>query len=343
VKPGARFAASLAASLVLHLWLVWQWFPRWTGDGVVEPLPIEARLEGPAAQPPKVAQQAPAVPPRRRAAPAAAVPEPSAATAPAPPQAAEPDATPAAVEPAATGESPAPLLPGAAAPAPPDSAASPAAAPAIRLNPLPRRVELAYRVRYGPATGSQVLVWVREGDTYTVTSVVAPTGLTSLFYSARFSQTSRGRFTDRGLVPEQFWEQRGDKRSQARFDQEHATLVVESSKGVRTLPLPPGAQDSLSLFFQLALVAPDFPAETGAVFSGKSLNSYRYRVVGEEPLETRLGTLRTLHVERVVEGRQARFEVWLAIERFYLPVRVLRVEDSGVEAELNVERLERSD
>jgi len=222
----------------------------------------------------------------------------------------------------------------------PEPASTPAveadAAPPV-LNPLPTRLDLHFQVRYGPASGEQTLMWVNEGERYTLTSVTAATGLASVFYRGRFVQTSRGRMTSRGLVPEEFWDQRGDKHSSARFDAANGTLTLSPAKGApRHFAYSGDVQDALSLFFQLSLTAPppDGPLSY-AVFNGKKLRTYTYRVRGEETLETALGALRTLHLERVTDG-EGRFEIWLAADRHYLPVRVLRVEDSGAEGELTI-------
>jgi hypothetical protein len=43
--------------------------------------------------------------------------------------------------------------------------------------------------------------------------------------------------------------------------------------------------------------------------------------------------LRALHLARAVNG-DGRFEIWLAVDRHYLPVRVLRSDDKGSEMEL---------
>jgi hypothetical protein len=203
------------------------------------------------------------------------------------------------------------------------------------LNPLPPRIDMNFQVRYGIARGEQTLVWVNDGEHYTITSVAAATGLAGVFYSGRFVQTSRGRITPRGLAPEEFWDQRGDKRSSARFDADNATLTLNRpNEAPRHFALPDVAQDVLSLFFQLALTAP--PAERQlafTVFNGKKLRHYSYQVRSEETLDTAFGPLRTLHLARTADA-DGRFEVWLAIDRYYLPVRVLRSDDKGGEMEL---------
>lgn len=221
-----------------------------------------------------------------------------------------------------------------AAPAKPESAAAP-----VHLNDLPARLDLRFQVRYGLASGEQTLVWVNEGGHYTLTSVVGATGLTGLFYRGRFVQTSRGRITPRGLQPETFWDQRGDKRSSARFDVAQGQLTLMSEQGApRHFTYQGEVQDALSLFFQLALTAPPNGQQTYTVFNGKKLRNYTYEVRGEETLETVLGALRTLHVARVADN-DGRFEAWLAIDRHYLPVRVVRSDDKGNEMELRLQSI----
>jgi len=319
---------ALAGSLLLHVGLLgglnWT-LPQW--QDAFEPAPIEARL-----MPPPVA--APRPPPA----------QPPARPSPAPPPLPPAEVVAEAAVPAAPAE--------VAAVTPPDgmpaemSAAEPvpASPPSMEaeevlppLNPLPRRIDLRFQVRYGPARGEQTLVWINEGDRYTLTSVAAATGLTGVFYSGRFVQTSRGRITPRGLAPEEFWDQRGDKLSTARFDSASNTLTLTPAKGApRHFDYQEEVQDVLSLFFHLALTAP--PPDgllTYTVFNGKKLRNYTYEVRGEETLQTGLGALRTLHLVRRADV-DGRFEIWLAIDRHYLPVRILRAEKAGVDGELAI-------
>lgn len=208
------------------------------------------------------------------------------------------------------------------------------------LNALPPRLDLRFQVRYGLASGEQTLVWVADGERYTLTSVATATGLAGVFYRGQFVQTSQGRITARGLVPEEFWDQRGDKRSSARFDAVGGTLTLNPAKGTpRHFAYQGDVQDALSLVFQLALTAPP-PDRLMAytVFNGKKLRDYAYEVRGEETLETALGALRTLHLARVTDA-DGRFDVWLALDRYYLPVRIIKSDDKGNEIELRVQSI----
>jgi len=325
---------ALAGSLLLHVSLLgglgWQ-LPQVRAP--LEPPPIEARLLPP---PPKPVP----VPPVAAAKPKLASPLPRPAPPPEPIAMAE---LPADLAIADVDEVVAVAVAPEAAPqtefhqTEPEAAAAEPVAEVVwpPLNPLPPRLDLRFQVRYGLARGEQVLVWINEGERYTLTSVAGATGLAGVFYRGRFVQTSRGRITPRGLQPEEFWDQRGDRRSSARFDSANDTLTLTPEKGApRHFAYQGDVQDALSLFFQFALTAPP-PAGplSYTVFNGKKLRDYIYEVWGEETLETELGALRTLHLARAADG-DGHFEIWLAIDRHYLPVRVLRSDDKGNEMEL---------
>lgn len=325
---------ALAGSLLLHGVLLeglsWP-LPQWQAQP--ESLPIEARLmPAPLVAAPRPSVKPPVPPSRPKPVPLpepvenvaeAAIPEVAADVA----MAAPPDELP--VEMPGLEPEPESL---------PAAGVEPAAPP---LNPLPPRLDLHFQVRYGLARGEQTLVWINEGDRYTITSVAGATGLAGVFYRGRFVQISRGRIAPGGLVPEEFWDQRGDKRSSARFDAARSTLTLNPAKGApRHFAYTGDVQDALSLIFQMALTAPPSGEQLAyAVFNGKKLRHYTYDVRGEEILETALGPLRTLHLARKT-GDDGRFEIWLAIDRHYLPVRVLRVDESGAEGEMTIRAID---
>lgn len=330
--PGV-VAVSLVVSLLLHGVLVGGLNGLWPAAREPAPPPVfEARLI--ALPPPPVSKSLPkSLPKPRPPAPRPTAPPPSAPVpAESPALAAEEPAEPAVLAEPETAE-PVPEAVPVASSAQSDPIAEPAPPP---LNPLPARIDMRFELRYGPASGEQSLVWVNEGERYTLTSVAAATGLTGLFYRGRFVQTSRGRITPQGLQPEAFWDQRGDKRASARFDPDAGQGLWEPARGApRHFAYPAGMQDALSLFFQLALTAPPAGTVSYDVFNGKKLRRYTYAVRGEETLDTALGALRTLHLART-DAVDERFETWLAIDRHYLPVRVVRSDDDGRVMEMRI-------
>ncbi len=326
---------ALGVSLLLHVallggpgWLLPQWEPP------PEPPPFEARL---IALPKPSAPSSPPrpAPPVARKLPAPRLPPPPVAT-----PAAAPVVGPA-VEVAAPAMPPVDVQPVDAVAALVEHAPVPVPIPVKvsvpPLNPLPSRLELRYKVHYGIAAGEQVLLWVNEGERYTLTSVAEATGFAGIFYRGKLVQISRGRITPRGLQPEEFWDQRGDKRSSGRFDADSHMLTLEPHSGPpRHFSYSGEVQDVLSLFFQFALTAPPPDRrQTYTVFNGKKLRHYTYEIRGEERLETALGKVNTLHLSRLTEG-DGRFEVWLDIDRHYLPVRILRSEESKADVELSI-------
>lgn len=327
-RPIATVA--LTVSLLLHAALLggpaWHRFPA----TFVESPPLEARL---VAMPPAtqaVPQPAQSIGPRPRRdepQPRRVPPAPVAAEAAAP---ASPRVPPAEPEVSA----PAEVAAAEAAPVASPPPASDTVVPVQALNPLPPRLDLKYSVHYGLVSGVQTLVWVNEGARYTVTSVASATGLAGLFYRGQFVQTSRGHLTSTGLIPEEFWDRRGDRLSTARFDAGRVTWVPAKGEP-RHFSHEGTVQDALSLFFQLASALPSDARIAYSVFNGKKLRDYVYEVRGEETLETALGPLRTVHLVRV-GSEEGRFEAWLAPDRYSLPVRVLRSDEDGNTVELRI-------
>ena len=335
VRP---WGLALAGSLLLHATLLgglrWE-LPQWREPPEAQSLDVQLATAPKLAPKPVVAPPAPVQPPKP---PSARLPkrlslQPSVAVvAPAPEREPEsvivPEAEPSPPIVAEPGESAAEV----AAPVEPEQPP---------LNALPARLDLRYRLSYGIASGQQTLVWVSEGDRYTLTSVAAATGVAGMFYRGQFAQTSRGRITPRGLQPQEFWDQRGKKRSRATFDAGQGQIVLVPDQGApRQLSFQGEVQDALSLFFQFALTAPPSGEQqlVYTVFNGKKLSNYRYAVLGEVQLDTRLGALRTLHLKRADVG-DGRFEVWLAIDRYYLPVRMQRSDEGDSVMQLDIEAI----
>ncbi|MFZ5573701.1 MAG: DUF3108 domain-containing protein [Pseudomonadota bacterium] len=322
---------ALAVSLLLHAALLIVLLPDAPPPIPETPpgVPIEARL---IRVPPPVPAARPRPAPRPAPRPVAPVAAPAPAVGP------EDGSTEAAVAeaPGSPGEAVAAetaVEDGGVEPALP--AASPAAAASPR-HPLPPRIDMRFDVRYGFARGEQTLTWVSDGESYTVSSVAAASGLAGVFYRGRFVQTSSGRVAAQGLVPDTFWDQRGDRRSVTRFDAARGVMTYTPAQGAPRHDAYQGdVQDSLSLFFHLALNAPPAARMDYQVFNGRRLRHYAYETRGEVVLDTALGPLRTLHLVRAGDF-DGRFELWLAIDRHYLPVRVLRTDDKGNDVELAI-------
>jgi len=66
------------------------------------------------------------------------------------------------------------------------------------------------------------------------------------------------------------------------------------------------------------------------VTDGRRVTEYRYNILGREKLATPLGDIQTLHVKKVQDPDDKRgFDVWLAVDQHYLPVRIRATEKDG--------------
>lgn len=327
---GWRLAALLAIVLLVHA-LTLDWLSRQLEQTpLLRPLatPMFTRLlrpEAPAAVPAPPPKPAAARPKRPAvtaiASPAGALPPAPAASAPEPPPP-EPVAQPVQ-EPASAPESTtAAATPPVPQPAPPGSAAA-----ANTLDSWPADTRLNYRLggQYrGTAElhGSARVQWQREGDRYQTRVDMVLTGLTS------FVMTSQGEVTPQGLLPRVYEEQRTSGPRGARLGDE--TIALANG---RSVPRPPGVQDSASQFVDLSH---RFATGRDVLEVGRSVSFWMarpgavdlwtYDIVGKEMLQSpELGSFEAFHLKpRPIANPRGNItaEMWFAPSLQYLPVRI---------------------
>lgn len=313
-SPSRRLLAALAVSLLLHVWITGGISLPGFAEIEAEPPPIEARLMGPALKP---------VPPKPAAKPKSAVRPP---TSPMPASEPLPVAAEPVAEPASSAEA-APVVQVA------DTPATPAAA-------LPE----AFRIRFavqgnegGLTLGQLDHVWRRSGEQYSLVGVARATGLFALFYSGLLSQTSNGRIAAEGLRPENYWMQRGKKSYTAAFDWGRASVRLGGPYGA--LPVAAGAQDYLSVVYQLALFAR--PASgTVVVVNGKRAKEYRYQELGRELVQLPLGEIEAIRLRIGQGGEEDDMELWLRAQPPQLPVKMTLIDNKGRTGVLLAEAIE---
>ncbi|TCK08613.1 DUF3108 domain-containing protein [Marinobacterium mangrovicola] len=109
-----------------------------------------------------------------------------------------------------------------------------------------------------------------------------------------------------------------------------------------SMKIPDGTQDKLSYQLQLRLdLAAGKKELVYEVADGGLLSEYRFRVIGEETVETPAGKFNALKVERV-RGEDAKrtTHLWFAPELEYLIVKLYQVESDGKEYGLLLNQLE---
>ena len=227
-----------------------------------------------------------------------------------------------------------------------------AAAPAKRAaqSPvsLPPSADLAYELnaqqRGFGLKGEATIAW-RAGDGKYEVNVEARVPLLGKLTEYR----SRGAVDSFGLAPVEFYEKRYRKNATTTtFDRSAKAInLVEATEPVA---LKGGEQDRASVTWQLASVARAAGearfkpgSEWSFVVTGRrDVETWTFRVVRREKLQTAMGELDTLLVTREPRagGRSDGVDIWLAPDQEWYPVK-LRFRDERENIEQTVSRITR--
>ena len=292
----------------------------------------------------------PAVAPAPKPVARPAPPKPRPKPAPAPTVAAAPvEAVAAATVPA---ETPAEqtALPAAATPAEPAASASASpSAPASTAEaprPLPpRETPVGASILAFPASGRlqyevvgevkrlsysarAELLWMQDGANYDAVLEVRA------FLLGAFTQMSSGQVTAEGLAPLRFADKRRNEVA-AHFERDKGKVTF--SANTPDAPLLSGAQDRLSVIFQLAAMLGGEPAKfppattiTLQIVGPRDAELWLFTVEGEETLALPGGPLPAVKVIRNPRREfDQRIEVWFAPSLGYLPARVKVTQANG--------------
>lgn len=210
----------------------------------------------------------------------------------------------------------------------------------------PQATVATYRLtKLGQPFGSARETFKREADRYRIESISNAVGVFALFAKGKgkIRLLSNGEVTAEGLRPLHFEHHRGDdpaKRIVADFDWEKHKAVHQFDGKRESAELPIGAQDRISLLYQFMFHPPQGTGVELAMSNGRQLNSYHYKVIGEETIVTPAGRFVTVHLSKRSGEQRDGTEVWLAKERHYFPVRISFDEKEGGTLEQELTTLE---
>lgn len=289
------------------------------------PAPAPATAPAPAPAPKRkavatrhAAAKSPAVPVRRLAAPNSLYVPPDWELGPVP----EPEDAPVATAETSPSENLAGAVP---------------SAPEVPVNPLPRRGQIEYSVRYGSddglPVGRVVQSWTMENGRYLLASDAETTGLIDLFWPQHMRYISQGQVTSKGLRPDEFFitrTRRGKlETARAKFDWDNRQIVYGYARDNKVAALTDGAQDLMSIAYHFALAPPEPGRVRIPVTSGKDFEIQEIEILPEEVINTPMGRLRALPLRQIVRPGKEHFDVWLAVQYNYLPVRIRHFDRQG--------------
>jgi uncharacterized protein DUF3108 len=184
-----------------------------------------------------------------------------------------------------------------------------------------------------------VEVLEHDGRTYSIVSDTRGRGILSAFGNKR---TVRGRIFPEGLRPDEYRDERPfGWVASAKFDWESRSVTQEHKGKSETLQMQGTAQDPLSLAYTFAFVPPEGKEYDVVRADGRGLTPFRFAVLGNEKLATPLGEIQTLHIAKVRDGPDDKStDIWFAVDRNFLPVRVLVVDKDGSRVDQIVTRID---
>lgn len=315
-------AIALAISALLHATAISM--PGWELPGLSDPEPaaIEAHLAPPSGQAPRARPNLRPSPRPRKSPPA---PQPPVAVS-APEAVASVAEVPATDAPAPMDEPP--LARAIEAPAAGEPAAAPSPPPAPPWAAGATMGRIRYLVYYGEngfMIGEAIHEWRADDGRYFLRSTAEPKGLAALRGKTR-TQESEGDITPDGLRPRAFRDRReGREPETVSFDWENNRVAFAAGRGEGLLS--PGAQDMLSVFYQLAWRVSGRTTEI-PVATVSRVGRSTFERIGEETLELAIGTVTAVHL-RARSGDTEATEVWLAPAHGGLPVKIRHTDRKG--------------
>ncbi|MGE5386797.1 MAG: DUF3108 domain-containing protein [Betaproteobacteria bacterium] len=302
--------AALAGSLAIHA--AFLFLPDVELSPAPEPPPLLAELQPPHLTPPPAPPAPPPKPHPVKPKRLASNVHKSTQTIPSVP--AEMAETTPPIKEASSGEVPL------AAPAPPKPPAVPR---------LPARGSIRYAVYRGTEgleVGRASHDWFFADDAYSITTILETSGLAAWFKPVRIEMESTGKLVASGLQPQRLVTRRNGAETKENADFDWTTHQVTLARDGRHFDLRDGAQDIVSFQYQLAFLPQLTNGASLEIATGKKFAPYRIEALGEETLETPAGIFRTLHVRAKTDDTT---ELWLALDRQMLPVKIRYTDRKG--------------
>lgn len=205
---------------------------------------------------------------------------------------------------------------------------------------LPKNIQLTFEV----TKNGQPFATVREsftvsGNSYKIESTTKGIGVYALFGVRQL--TSEGEVTNAGLRPKQFELHQGNDEKKSlltTFDWQNNQLNMLVKGKEKKAELMAGTQDLISFAYQF-MFQPQVLQQQIALdlTTGKKLNHYQYDVAQEE-LEVLGKATKTYHLTPAKSEQLSSEtkEIWLSASHYYLPVKILLVDEYGQRLEQNL-------
>ena len=210
----------------------------------------------------------------------------------------------------------------------------------------PTQIEAQYIVTTngGITIGRASEVFSRKGDSYSIRSETRSDGALKAFLDDQITVESSGRVDKEGLKPLEYSERRAkdNKRDlRSTFDWKINVMHTELRNDPSDYWFPPGTQDRISVMYQFMHMKELGETLTIPMAERRKINTYTYKLIGQERTATPAGEFDTRHYRRVTtDPKETKVDLWLAKDRHNFPVRVIFDDPKGYKLEQQLVALE---
>ena len=210
----------------------------------------------------------------------------------------------------------------------------------------PTQIEAQYIVTTngGITIGRASEVFSRKGDSYSIRSETRSDGALKAFLDDQITVESSGRVDKEGLKPLEYSERRAkdNKRDlRSTFDWKINVMHTELRNDPSDYWFPPGTQDRISVMYQFMHMKDLGETLTIPMAERRKINTYTYKLIGQERTATPAGEFDTRHYRRVTtDPKETKVDLWLAKDRHNFPVRVIFDDPRGYKLEQQLVALE---
>lgn len=196
----------------------------------------------------------------------------------------------------------------------------------------PKNIQLEYDVaRNGKLFAKVKESFMQNGKTYNIKSVTKGIGVYALMGERVL--TSNGAVTKAGLKPNHFELHQGKSAKKtliADFNWAKNTLDMQVKGEKKTEALENGTQDLASYLYQFMFNPPTKDEVNVTMTTGKKLHTYQYKVMARGlKLNVAKVSYKVLHISNEAAVGDDKKQLWLAQDKYYLPVRYQLKDEDG--------------
>jgi len=205
---------------------------------------------------------------------------------------------------------------------------------------LPPRIEVEYELKRNGTVMADVVDRLEHANgSYELTEHWKGKGMYALMGKAR--RSSQGALDATGPHPREFVDERSGRDTQRVLFDWTANTITRRYKGdTRTEAVPQDTQDRLSFLLALTYASRSGQPVSFHVADARGMSHHSYAPVGRERVSTPAGEFEAVKVVRKNDDPGESAEFWFAVERGYLPVRILVVEKDGTRFEHLAKRIQ---